>query len=63
MTPANPIRKSVLTVGVERWWDCGWAYVMPDFDNANHSIVEWLSDKAPVEPANRVPELQEAREA
>jgi hypothetical protein len=53
--PANPIRKSVPTAGMERFWDCGWAYVMPDFDHPDHSIIEWLSTKAPVEPSNRVP--------
>lgn len=58
MTPANPLRKSVPTAGMSRYWECGWSYLMPDFDHANHSIIEWLSDKAPVEPLNRVPEIQ-----
>ena len=51
-------RKSVPTEGVSRWWEVGWSYIMPDFDNKNHSIIEWYSDKAPVEPENRVPEIQ-----
>lgn len=55
MIPANPLRRSIATTDVHRWWMCGWAYVMPDFDKPAHSIIEWLSDKAPVEPDNRVP--------
>lgn len=59
--PANPIRKSVPTSELERWYACGWAYVMPDFDNAGHSKIEWLSTKAPVEPSTAFPEaLQES---
>lgn len=46
----SPIRKSVPTEGVHKWWGLGWMYIMPDFDNRGHSIIEWLSDKAPVEP-------------
>ncbi len=57
----NRIRKSIPTAGMSRWWECGWAYVMPDFDTPNHSIIEWISEKAPVEPANRVPEEIGAR--
>jgi hypothetical protein len=49
------LRQSVLTSELERYYHCGWAYVMPDFDKPNHSIIEWLSDKLPVYPANRVP--------
>jgi hypothetical protein len=49
-------RKSVPTEGVSHWWEVGWMYVMPDFDNKNHSIIEWFSDKAPVEPIHRVSE-------
>lgn len=45
------IRKSVPTEGVHNWWDAGWMYVMPDFDNKNHSIIEWISNRAPVEPS------------
>jgi len=48
------IRKSIPTAGMSAWWDVGWMYVMPDFDNKDHSIVEWRSNSAPVEP-NRVP--------
>jgi hypothetical protein len=48
-------RKSVPTAGMHQWWLCGWSYIMPDFDNKDHSIIEWFSDKAPVEPSNRVP--------
>jgi hypothetical protein len=44
------LRQSVLTSEVERYYHCGWAYVMPDFDKPNHSWVEWLSDKLPVYP-------------
>lgn len=44
------LRKSVPTDGVARWWECGWAYVMPDFDTPNHSIIEWLSDKPAADP-------------
>jgi hypothetical protein len=51
-------RRSVPTDGVSRFWEAGWMYIMPDFDNKNHSIIEWYSDKAPVEPMNRVPEAQ-----
>lgn len=62
MIPANPLRRSIPTDMVSDWWGAGWAYVMPDFDNANHSIVEWLSEKAPVEP-HCVPEnIKEAAE-
>lgn len=53
-TPANPIRKSVPTDELEQWYGVGWAYIMPDFDKKGHSKIEWLSDKAPVEP-HRVP--------
>jgi len=49
------LRQSVLTAELERYYHCGWAYIMPDFDKPNHSLVEWLSDKMPVYPANRVP--------
>jgi hypothetical protein len=59
--PANPIRRSVLTEGVERWWECGWSYVMPDFNKPNHSIIEWVSGGAPVEP-NRAPTNQQTEE-
>lgn len=45
--PRRPQRKSVPTASVESWWAVGWAYVMPDFDRPNYSIVEWLSN-APV---------------
>ena len=47
-------RKSVPTAGVSLWWHLGWAYVRQDFDKPDHSIIEWLSERAPVEPANRV---------
>jgi len=49
------LRQSVPTSELERYWYCGWAYVMPDFDKPNHSWIEWLSDNLPVYPANRVP--------
>jgi hypothetical protein len=49
--PKNePLRQSVPTAELERYYHCGWAYIMPDFDKANHSWVEWLSDKMPVYP-------------
>lgn len=44
------IRKSVPTQGVSSWWGAGWMYVMPDFENKDHSIIEWSYDTAPVEP-------------
>lgn len=61
------IRKSVPTLGVARWWLCGWSYVMPDFDRPDHSIIEWLGDQAQAEPSpvsedHRVPEAIGARE-
>jgi hypothetical protein len=46
----QPLRKSVPTATVEAWWAVGWAYVMPDFDTPNNSLIEWLSDKPPREP-------------
>lgn len=52
------LRQSVLTSELERYFYCGWSYLMPDFDKPNHSIVEWLSDKLPIYPANRVPDPQ-----
>lgn len=42
--------QSVPTAELERYYHCGWAYVMPDFDKPNHSKIEWLSDKIPVYP-------------
>ena len=42
--------QSVPTVELERYYHCGWAYIMPDFDKPNHSKIEWLSDKLPVYP-------------
>ena len=56
------IRKSVPTSGVSAWWDVGWMYVMPDFDNKDHSIIEWRSTSAPVEP-NRVPVITNTEDA
>ena len=44
------IRKSVPTAGMVKWWLVGWSYVMPDFDNKDNSIIEWLSDNPPLEP-------------
>lgn len=46
----EPLRQSVPTAELERYYHCGWAYIMPDFDKPNHSWVEWLSDKMPVYP-------------
>jgi hypothetical protein len=48
------LRKSVSTLGIERWWECGWAYVMPDFDHSGHSIIEWLGYEKPIEPSSSV---------
>jgi hypothetical protein len=42
--------QSVPTAELERYYHCGWAYIMPDFDKPNHSKIEWLSDKMPVYP-------------
>ncbi len=56
------IRKSIPTAGAHHWWACGWAYVMPDFDNKDHSIIEWLDDSEPVVPFHRVPEDAGMRE-
>jgi hypothetical protein len=44
------LRQSVPTAELERYYHCGWAYVMPNFDKPNHSWVEWLSEKMPVYP-------------
>lgn len=44
------IRQSIPTTDCQQYWDCGWSYVMPDFDKPNHSIVEWLSEKMPMYP-------------
>lgn len=46
----EPLCQSVLTSELERYYYCGWSYVMPDFDKPNHSKIEWLSDKIPVYP-------------
>lgn len=59
----EPLRQSVLTGELERYYFCGWAYVMPNFDTPDHSIVEWLSPKMPVYPANRVPETTKRESA
>ena len=57
-------RISVPTTDMLPYWQLGWAYVMPDFDTPNHSILEWLSDTAPRVPAeNRVPETLERKRA
>lgn len=49
--PANPIRKSVPNDDLIRWFEAGWAYVMPDFDRPDFYVIEWLSDKPGVEPS------------
>lgn len=46
----RPIRKSIPTRGAASYWELGWMYLMPDFDNPDNSIVEWRSTKAPVYP-------------
>lgn len=46
------LRQSVPTGDLERYYHCGWAYIMPDFDKHDHSWVEWLSEKMPVYPLN-----------
>ena len=53
----TPLRQSVPTADLQSYYGCGWAYIMPDFDKPDHSIVDWLSDKTPVYP-NRVPPTQ-----
>ena len=51
------MRQSVPTADLERYYHCGWAYIMPDFDKPNHSWVEWLGDNMPVYPlrSNKTP--------
>lgn len=57
------VRRSVPTLGMHQYWLVGWAYVMPDFDNKDHSIIEWLGDQIPLEPVtHRVPETEGTRE-
>jgi hypothetical protein len=46
----DPLRQSVPTNKLDRYYRCGWAYIMPDFDKPNHSWIEWLSNKMPVYP-------------
>jgi hypothetical protein len=53
------LRQSVPTSELERYYHCGWAYIMPDFDKPNHSLVEWLSDKIPVYPCVK-PDLKQS---
>lgn len=48
----EPLRQSVPTAELHSYYECGWAYLMPNFDHADHSIIEWLSDKLPVYPKN-----------
>lgn len=48
------IRQSVSTLELGHYYQCGWAYIMPDFDKPNHSWVEWLSDSIPVYPSNTI---------
>lgn len=57
------LRQSVLTSELERYFYCGWSYLMPDFDKPNHSIVEWLSDKMPVYPLRSKKPQTEATDA
>jgi hypothetical protein len=57
------LRQSVPTSELERYYYCGWAYVMPDFDKPNHSWVEWLSDKMPVYPLRSKPQKTEEAHA
>ncbi len=42
--------QSVPTSEVEQYFQCGWMYLMPDFDKPNYSKVEWIGDKMPVYP-------------
>ena len=44
------LRQSIPTSELQDYYAAGWAYVMPDFDKANHSKIEWLSEKMPVYP-------------
>jgi hypothetical protein len=55
-------RKSVPTKGVHEWWLAGWQYVMPDFDNPEHSIIEWTSEKEPAIPETQ-PRSEDERTA
>lgn len=57
MTRRQRIRKSVPTLGVSRWWLCGWSYIMPDFDNHDHSIIEWLGEGTSIEPDDESEQL------
>lgn len=50
--PKEPLKQSVPTGDLQSYFECGWAYVMPDFDKPDHSKIEWLSDKMPVYPAS-----------
>lgn len=55
------LRQSIPTENIHQWWECGWQYIMPDFDKPDHSIVEWSSEKMPVYPC--VPETIQPRNA
>ena len=48
------LRQSVSTLELGHYYQCGWAYIMPDFDKPNHSWIEWLSDSMPVYPSNTI---------
>lgn len=48
--PNEPLKQSVPTAELQSYFECGWAYIMPDFDKPGHSKIEWLSDKMPVYP-------------
>jgi hypothetical protein len=48
------IRESILQSDLHSYYEIGWSYVMPDFGNADHYVIEWRSSTAPLYP-NRVP--------
>jgi hypothetical protein len=54
------LRQSIPTEDIHQWWECGWQYIMPDFDKPDHSIVEWSSDKLPVYPCVPNPQTENA---
>lgn len=58
----RPIRISVNNFELAQYYEIGWHYRMPDFDNQDHSIIEWHSLKPPVKPFENIPETQQPQE-
>lgn len=56
------LRQSVPTDQLQDYYNCGWAYVMPNFDQPGHSIVEWLSNSMPVYPPRSLSPTENAHE-